>query len=117
MKSFSSSVFTDTKKHYDLLDGLRGVAALFVIWYHVFEGFAFAGGGSIDTLNHGYLAVDFFFMLSGYGSMGVGWTLFLSGYANSSVKSHILGCIIFAYIALKLYNEPLRRYLAKRFLH
>ena len=66
MKNFSSSVFTDTKKHYDLLDGLRGVAALFVIWYHVFEGFAFAGRGSIDTLNHGYLAVDFFFMLSGF---------------------------------------------------
>ncbi len=116
-KTFPLRFLQIQKKHYDLLDGLRGVAALFVIWYHVFEGFAFAGGGSIDTLNHGYLAVDFFFMLSGYGSMGVGWTLFLSGYANSSVKSHILGCIIFAYIALKLYNEPLRRYLAKRFLH
>ena len=37
-----------------------------VIWYHVFEGFAFAGGGMIETFNHGYLAVDFFFMLSGF---------------------------------------------------
>lgn len=62
----NSSAFADTKVHYDLLDGLRGVAALLVIWYHVFEGFAFAGGGGIDTLNHGYLAVDFFFMLSGF---------------------------------------------------
>lgn len=66
MKNLSSAAFTDTKAHYDLLDGLRGVAALLVIWYHVFEGFAFASGSSIETLNHGYLAVDFFFMLSGF---------------------------------------------------
>ena len=62
----SSAAFADTKPHYELLDGLRGVAALFVVWYHVFEGFAFAGGTSIDTFNHGYLAVDFFFILSGF---------------------------------------------------
>ena len=60
------SAFSDTKPHYELLDGLRGVAALLVIWYHVFEGFAFASGGMITTVNHGYLAVDFFFMLSGF---------------------------------------------------
>lgn len=41
MEKISSAAFTDTKPHYDLLDGLRGVAALMVIWYHVFEGFAF----------------------------------------------------------------------------
>lgn len=28
-----------------------------------------------------------------------------------------VGCIAFAYLALKLYDEPLRRYLAQRFLH
>ncbi len=33
------STFLDTKPHYALLDGLRGVAALMVLWYHVFEGF------------------------------------------------------------------------------
>lgn len=55
-----------TKPHYELLDGLRGVAAILVICYHIFEGFAFAKGGAIDTLNHGYLAVDFFFILSGF---------------------------------------------------
>ena len=65
MEKISSAAFTDTKPHYDLLDGLRGVAALIVIWYHVFEGFAFASAGNIETLNHGYLAVDFFFILSG----------------------------------------------------
>ena len=66
MSTISSAAFADSKAHYDLLDGLRGVAALIVIWYHVFEGFAFASNTSIETLNHGYLAVDFFFILSGF---------------------------------------------------
>ncbi len=72
MSNISSSAFADTKAHYDLLDGLRGVAALMVIWYHIFEGYAFAevtnsaGSGMIETFNHGYLAVDFFFILSGF---------------------------------------------------
>lgn len=70
--SLKSSTFSDTKTHYALLDGLRGVAALFVVWYHVFEGFGFAqsvngvGDGLITSFNHGYLAVDFFFILSGF---------------------------------------------------
>lgn len=59
--------FSDSKPHYALLDGLRGVAALLVVWYHIFEGFQFAGGkATIDGINHGYLAVDFFFILSGF---------------------------------------------------
>ena len=66
MQKISSSAFADTKPHYELLDGLRGVADLMVIWYHIYEGFAFASGGAIETFNHGYLAVDFFFILSGF---------------------------------------------------
>lgn len=66
MQNISSAAFTDSKPHYDLLDGLRGVAALLVVWYHVFEGYAFAGGTTIESINHGYLAVDFFFILSGF---------------------------------------------------
>ena len=69
----SSASYADTKPHYNILDGLRGAAALMVVWYHVFEGYAFAegtngveGGGLINVFNHGYLAVDFFFMLSGF---------------------------------------------------
>ena len=51
-------------KHYIRLDGLRGIAALVVVWFHLFEGFATS---SIDQrCNHGYLAVDFFFLLSGF---------------------------------------------------
>ena len=69
----SSASYADTKPHYNILDGLRGAAALMVVWYHVFEGYAFAegtngveGGGLINVFNHGYMAVDFFFMLSGF---------------------------------------------------
>lgn len=72
-KQFSSASYADSKPHYNILDGLRGAAALMVVWYHVFEGFAFAegmngveGGGFINVFNHGYLAVDFFFILSGF---------------------------------------------------
>ena len=60
------TTFQDTTPHFVILDGLRGAAALMVVWYHVFEGFAFAEGSSITTFNHGYLGVDFFFMLSGF---------------------------------------------------
>ena len=67
MQKISSAAYTDTKPHYDLLDGLRGVAALLVLWYHVFEGYQFAGNKPIiESINHGYLAVDFFFILSGF---------------------------------------------------
>lgn len=72
-KTTSAAAFSDTKAHYNLLDGLRGAAALMVVWYHVFEGFSFAqltngtgGDGLITMFNHGYLAVDFFFILSGF---------------------------------------------------
>ena len=59
--------FNDSKQHYALLDGLRGVAAFLVVWYHIFEGYQFAGQKAIiDFANHGYLAVDFFFILSGF---------------------------------------------------
>ena len=70
--TISSATFADTKPHFELLDGLRGVAAILVLFYHIFEGFSFAeltngaGDGVIRTLNHGHIAVDFFFILSGF---------------------------------------------------
>ena len=67
MQKISTAAFADTKPHYEILDGLRGVAALLVVFYHIFEGLSFAAGGTlITTINHGYLAVDFFFILSGF---------------------------------------------------
>ncbi|MDE5528250.1 acyltransferase family protein [Elizabethkingia meningoseptica] len=60
----SSSAFVDSKPHYNILDGLRGVAALTVVCFHLFE--AFATSHIDQKINHGYLAVDFFFILSGF---------------------------------------------------
>ncbi|WP_312074788.1 acyltransferase [Chryseobacterium sp.] len=54
-----------TKPHYEILDGLRGVAAIMVVFFHVFEVFS-NGDHTKQIINHGYLAVDFFFMLSGF---------------------------------------------------
>lgn len=62
--SISTASFADTKPHYNILDGLRGVAAIMVVWFHIFE--AYATGHVDQKINHGYLAVDFFFMLSGF---------------------------------------------------
>lgn len=47
------------KHHYHILDGLRGVAAIVVVWFHIFE--AYATSHVDQIINHGYLAVDFFF--------------------------------------------------------
>lgn len=64
MSQVSASAFADTKPHYKILDGLRGVAALTVVCFHIFE--AFATSHVDQKINHGYLAVDFFFILSGF---------------------------------------------------
>ena len=64
MSEISSAAFADSKPHYRILDGLRGVAAIIVIGYHIFE--AFATSPYDQHFNHGYMAVDFFFILSGF---------------------------------------------------
>jgi peptidoglycan/LPS O-acetylase OafA/YrhL len=63
-KELSAAAFADTKPHYHILDGLRGVTALTVVCYHLFE--AYATSHIDQKINHGYLAVDFFFILSGF---------------------------------------------------
>ena len=59
------SAFSDSKSHYEILDGLRGVAAVMVVIFHLLETFT-GGNHLIQIMNHGYLAVDFFFVLSGF---------------------------------------------------
>ncbi len=54
------------KPHYEILDGLRGVAALIVVAFHLLEIYAVEPLYVVPFVNHGYLAVDFFFVLSGY---------------------------------------------------
>ncbi len=53
-----------SKPRYAILDGLRGIGALTVIICHCFETYNARIGTQI--INHGYLAVDFFFVLSGF---------------------------------------------------
>jgi peptidoglycan/LPS O-acetylase OafA/YrhL len=69
MTSSAAATSTDatapSKNHYVILDGLRGVASLMVVVFHLFE--AHAGGDpQKQIINHGYMAVDFFFLLSGF---------------------------------------------------
>ena len=52
------------KPRYEILDGLRGVAALMVVGYHLME--TYRTSYATQAINHGYLAVDFFFVLSGF---------------------------------------------------
>lgn len=49
---------------YEILDGLRGVAALMVVVFHMSEAFSY--DPVFKHLNHGYLCVDFFYVLSGF---------------------------------------------------
>lgn len=53
-----------TKQHFEILDGLRGVAAVAVVLFHFME-MAYLDY-SKNFIAHGFLAVDFFFCLSGF---------------------------------------------------
>jgi peptidoglycan/LPS O-acetylase OafA/YrhL len=54
----------NTKQHFEILDGLRGIAALAVVIFHFME-WVFPDV-SQNFIGHGFLAVDFFFCLSGF---------------------------------------------------
>ncbi len=117
----TSAIMNQTSKpHYEILDGLRGVAAVLVMLYHIGEGFATS---PVDqSVNHGYLAVDFFFILSGFvigyaydDRWDIGLTVkdFLR---RRLIRLHpmvIMG-VLLAWVCLKFYDEPLRRRLSGR---
>ncbi len=52
------------KPHYPILDGLRGTAAMLVVIFHLLE--AVYPVPANHPMHHGYLAVDFFYLLSGF---------------------------------------------------
>lgn len=53
-----------SKQHFEVLDGLRGIASVCVVIFHFME---FATPDYNDNfMAHAYLAVDFFFCLSGF---------------------------------------------------
>lgn len=53
-----------TKQHFKILDGLRGLAAVAVVIFHFME--IAVPDYSNNFIAHAYLAVDFFFCLSGF---------------------------------------------------
>ncbi|SHM80663.1 acyltransferase family protein [Mucilaginibacter sp. OK098] len=62
-KALSTDILK-TKQHFEILDGLRGVAALAIVGFHFME--IVYSDYSKNFIGHGFLAVDFFFCLSGF---------------------------------------------------
>ena len=58
------SQLLNSKQHFEILDGLRGLAAVVVVVFHFME--IVITDFSHNFISHGYLAVDFFFCLSGF---------------------------------------------------
>ncbi|MES2419029.1 MAG: acyltransferase [Bacteroidota bacterium] len=98
--SLQSTEILKTKKHFEILDGLRGIAALAVVLFHFME-MAYSDY-SKNFIAHGFLAVDFFFCLSGFvigyayddriGKMGV-----IEFFKSRLIRLHplvILGAIL-----------------------
>ncbi|RYY55023.1 MAG: acyltransferase [Chitinophagaceae bacterium] len=53
-----------TRQHFEVLDGMRGVAAIAVVVFHFME---IVAPNPVDSfISHAYLAVDFFYCLSGF---------------------------------------------------
>ncbi|MBD5459511.1 MAG: acyltransferase [Lachnospiraceae bacterium] len=60
----SASIPLSSKPRFKILDELRGVSAMIVVAFHFFD--TYSSNPSDQILNHGYLAVDFFFVLSDF---------------------------------------------------
>jgi peptidoglycan/LPS O-acetylase OafA/YrhL len=63
-KTIAVDTIKPTKQHFEVLDGLRGTAALLVVLFHYTE--YMYPNYEVSPLGHAYLAVDFFFLLSGF---------------------------------------------------
>ncbi|ELP83544.1 protein 2 in picA locus, putative [Entamoeba invadens IP1] len=77
--------------HFKNLNILRGVASFIVVVFHLFE--TYSTSLLDQRINHGYLAVDFFFMVSG----------FVLSYSNSKSTSNSTSPISFQLFMTKRY--------------
>jgi len=64
LKKEIKTAYLKSKPRFEALDGLRGVASIIVVIFHLFE--VYSDGPINQIINHGYLAVDFFYVLSGF---------------------------------------------------
>ncbi|EOR94912.1 acyltransferase 3 [Arcticibacter svalbardensis MN12-7] len=60
----TTATILQSKQHFEILDGLRGIAALAIVTFHFMEWIY--TDASTNFIGHGFLAVDFFFCLSGF---------------------------------------------------
>lgn len=96
----------DSPHKFLTLDALRGVAAIVVVAFHLFH---FIYGGKV--IAHGYLAVDFFFLLSGFvlalayqDRLDAGWSTrsFLKVRLIRLYPLYILGIVLGLATAMRL---------------
>jgi peptidoglycan/LPS O-acetylase OafA/YrhL len=95
-------------KRFEALDGLRGICALSVVIFH-FDTVFHTG----RLLNHAYLAVDVFFLLSGFViahvyearmEAGIGAFQFLKARAARLLPVHFLGTAVVSLTAIALWS-------------
>jgi peptidoglycan/LPS O-acetylase OafA/YrhL len=81
---------TSTHRHAEIrsLTGLRGVAAGYVVLYHMHL-FELCSGATATVLTHGYLAVDLFFVLSGFVMALTYGSLFEGGFSASQYRDFL----------------------------
>src|SRR5271155_765228 len=63
--AMSADLTSSGKEHFEVLDGLRGSAAFLIVIFHLFN-YSFGWDTPLSLVRHAYLAVDFFFGLSGF---------------------------------------------------
>jgi peptidoglycan/LPS O-acetylase OafA/YrhL len=109
----NSAPLLKPKPHFALLDGMRGVAALAVVIFHFME-WVYPDAHQ-NVIGHGFLAVDFFFCLSGFvigyayderlSSLGI-WAFFKARLIRLHplvVLGSVLGLLAFLFDPLEAY--------------
>lgn len=107
-----------TTGRLDVFDGLRGIAILLVLWYHVWE----VSGLGLGPLNliaeAGFLGVDLFFFISGFclflpyaraavvGRPAASVTHFFVRRAQKIVPSYLLALVVFALVYHDRFASP-----------
>ncbi len=114
-KTIAAPSILKTKQHFEILNGLRGVAAFSVVIFHFMEWVY--SDFSQNFIAHGFLAVDFFFCLSGFvigyayddriGKMGI-WEFFKARLIRLHpliIAGSVLGLLAFLFDPFGIHTE------------